>query len=88
MKVKLPTLQVVDQTTSVQTDLACAVIDPTNGFAYFGTGTSGFTPPSILKVRLSGLQVVDSLLVAPEPVIGADIDAVNGFAYFAERGEG
>jgi hypothetical protein len=62
-------------------NLTSAVIDTTNGFAYFGTGS----PPGIVvKVRLSDFTRVGALTLNAEErfLYSAVIDTANGFAYF------
>ncbi len=60
-----------------------SVIDPTAGFAYFGTGTTN--PPVIVKVRLSDLTLNATLAfkTGEGSLRTAVIDPANGFAYFA-----
>ncbi|MBI3088306.1 MAG: filamentous hemagglutinin N-terminal domain-containing protein [Candidatus Omnitrophica bacterium] len=61
--------------------LYAAVIDTTNGFAYFGTGT---TPGRVVKVRLSDFTRVGALTLASgeNDLRSAVIDPGAGFAYF------
>jgi hypothetical protein len=58
-----------------------AVIDTSNGYAYFGTHTS---PGIVVKVRLSDFTRVGALtLITGEKwLTSAVIDTTNGFAYF------
>lgn len=63
-------------------NLSAAVIDTSNGFAYFGT-SEGAVPASILKIRLSDLTLVGTVVLNPgEFVVGAGVVDSNGFAYF------
>ena len=62
---------------------SAAVIDTTNGFAYFGSFFSG----RIEKVRLSDFTEVAVINAKPQHGVGfvtAVIDTVNGFAYFGD----
>jgi len=58
-----------------------SVIDPTGGFAYFGTDTS---TGKVVKVRLSNFTRVGALTLTPgeDALTSAVIDKAGGFAYF------
>jgi len=58
-----------------------AAIDPTGGFAYFGTDA---TPGVVVKIRLSDFTRADSLSLGPHEgsLTSAVIDPGGGFAYF------
>ena len=58
-----------------------AVIDTTNGYAYFGTDDD---PGKVVKIRLSDFTEVDSLTFSPagKKTRAAVIDTANGYAYF------
>ena len=62
-------------------DIVSAVIDPTKGFAYFGTNT---TPGTIVKVSLPDFKRVDvlTLTAGEDKLTSAVIDTGKGFAYF------
>jgi len=62
--------------------LRSAVIDTSNGFAYFGSDRS---PGTIVKVRLSDFTRVGALKLNPgeDSLTAAVIDTANGFAYFS-----
>ncbi|HZE69172.1 MAG TPA: hypothetical protein VE135_06550 [Pyrinomonadaceae bacterium] len=68
-------------TNAVESNLQSAVIDPTNGFAYFGTLTS---PGRVVKVRLSDFTRVDALTLNPgeDYLTSAVMDSGNASAYF------
>ncbi len=61
--------------------LSSAVIDPSAGFAYFGTDTK---PGVIVKIRLSDFSRVGALILNPgeDELRSAVIDLAGGFAYF------
>jgi KaiC/GvpD/RAD55 family RecA-like ATPase len=61
--------------------LSSAVIDPSAGFAYFGTDTK---PGIVVKVRLSDFSRVGALTLDPgeNGLRSAVIDVAGGFAYF------
>ncbi|MDX2177510.1 MAG: hypothetical protein SF028_13680 [Candidatus Sumerlaeia bacterium] len=69
-------------------DLTTGVIDPANGYAYFGTDT---TRGRVIKVALGGgsdppTRVGSTTFNTGEDSIGcAVIDAANGYAYFGTR---
>lgn len=59
--------------------IVSASIDPTAGFAYFGTGSS---PGSIVKVRLSDFTEIGSLTLNPgENDVTSVIDTTSGFLF-------
>ena len=62
--------------------LRAAVIDTTNGFAYFGSDGS---PGTLVKVRLSDFTRVAALKLDPgeDSLRSGVIDTANGFLYFA-----
>jgi hypothetical protein len=64
-----------------ENDLVSAVIDPTGGFAYFGTNDS---PGRVVKVRLSDFTRVGALTLnaGEDTLFSAVIDPTGGFAYF------
>jgi len=64
-----------------ENNLSSAVIDATNGFAYFGTVTS---PGMVVKVKLADFSRVGALTLNPgeDLLQSAVIDAAKGFAYF------
>ncbi len=61
--------------------LETAVIDPSHGFAYFGTYTA---PGVVVKVRLSGFYRVGALTLqaGEDRLTAAVVDSEAGFAYF------
>lgn len=66
-------------------NLSGAVIDASNGFAYFGT-SEGVVPASILKIRLSNLTLAGTITLNPgEFSVGAGLIDSSGFAYFGIR---
>jgi hypothetical protein len=68
--------------------LGAAVIDTTNGYAYFATGSGWFTyvygPATIVKIRLSDFTRVASLVLddVHAPILTAVLDNAGGYAYF------
>ena len=58
-----------------------AVIDPLNGYAYFGCYT---TPGRVVKVRLSDFSVVEtiSFFAGAVGVVSSVIDAAKGLSYW------
>jgi|GEM_PF-2470854 len=72
------------QTDSTENDLTSAVVDPKNGFAYFGTGTS---PGVVVKYRMSDSKTLAILTLnsGENNLYAATIDTDNGFAYFGTR---
>ncbi len=75
----------IDLVVNQERELYCAVIDPNNGYAYFGTFTS---PGRVVKVSLgSGSSLptrVGAVVLDPgEDSLGsAVIDTTQGYAYF------
>ncbi len=59
-------------------DLVASAIDPTAGFAYFGTQHS---PGVVTKVRLSDFTQVGALSLGPD-LTSVVINLVAGYAYF------
>ena len=80
-KVGILTLDDTPEATD-EINLRSAVIDTTNGFAYFGSDRS---PGTIVKIRLSDFTRVSALKLNPgeDSLFSAVIDTVNGFAYFS-----
>jgi hypothetical protein len=68
--------------------LASGIIDPKDGYAYFGTGAStgmegeGYGGGSILKVKLSDLSPAGRVVEAGDALRTGVLDPVAGFAYF------
>ena len=67
--------------TWAQDRFLSSVIDPTNGFAYYGCESS---PGQVIKVRLSNFTVAGVLVLGHGQyfLTNAVLDAVAGFAYF------
>lgn len=61
-----------------------AVIDQTNGFAYFGTSIAPYAPGTVVKIRLSDFTRVGALILntGEGDLTSAVIDAGGIFAYF------
>ncbi len=64
-----------------ENDLYSAVIDTTNGYAYFGTNTH---PGIVVKIQLSDFTRVGALTLNTDEdnLAAAVIDTTNGYAYF------
>jgi adenosine/AMP kinase len=75
-----------------ENSLGSAVIDTSNGFAYFGTANDAGNsiPANIVKVQLSSMTRIGALQpfdIAVNQVSAGVIDAARGFAYFASNSQ-
>ncbi len=83
VKVRLSNFTRVGNLTlnSGEDDLQSAVIDPSGGYAYFGTATN---PALVVKVHLADFADAGALTLnsGEGPLTSAVIDPSSGFAYF------